>query len=468
MKLIIFTTLAAIIVLFSSIFKAGKAALPITLMTLLIGLGLVLQYNCQCEGSFFRSFLDESNYRTMLSFNHTSAVYAGVMIFATFLIILLSANSSKPIFNHYRSDIYGLMLFTLCGGFILVSYEHLVMLFLGIEILSIPLYVMAGSRKNEAASNEAALKYFLMGAFTTGVLLFGIALVYGATGTFQLSGLMTYTHVGHLSTMFKVGMIFMLAGMAFKIGLAPFHFWSPDVYTGSPSVLTAYMATVVKTAVFGATWYLFARVFGTQAGWTNTLAIMAALTMFIGNFTATRQSGLKRMLAYSSIAQAGYLLIALLSPDLKSGQAVVLFMSAYSLSTIAAFAVMMAVRRSTGNDELTHFNGLAAKNKGLAMALTLAMFSLAGIPLTAGFFSKYYLFTTGWAGYPWLIIFAALNSAVSIYYYFKPVIGAWFKPAEHDTEIKTDFTLNLVLWICSIGILVLGIFPSLLLMLLGE
>lgn len=463
MKLIIFITISAIIVLFSSIFNARKAALPLTLMALLIGLGMVFQYNCQCDGSFYRSFVDEANYKNMISFTRFSALFSGVMLVASLLIINLSANSIKPIFDHYRSDIYGLMLFSLCGAFILVSYQHLVMLFLGIEILSIPLYILAGSRKNELASNEAAFKYFLMGSFTTGVLLFGIALIYGATGSFDLNALMTYCHVGNISTMFKVGMIMVLAGMSFKIGLVPFHFWSPDVYSGSPSVVTAFMATVVKTSVFGATYILFSKVFGINSGWTDTLAVIAAATMFVGNLTATQQSGFKRMMAYSSIAHAGYLLIAMVSPDLASGKAVILYMAAYSLATIGAFAVMMAVRRCTGSDDINNFNGLGKSNPVLATALTIAMMSLAGIPLTAGFISKYYLFTIGWSGYSTLIILAIINSAISVYYYFKPVIAMWFKPSTSDIEIKTDTSLNIVLWVCVIGIIAVGVYPDLIL-----
>ncbi|MBI3234261.1 MAG: NADH-quinone oxidoreductase subunit N [Bacteroidetes bacterium] len=464
MKLIIFTTLSAIIVLFSSIFNARKAALPLTIMALLIGLGMVFQYNCQCDGSFDRSFIDESVYKNMISFNRFSAVYSGIMVFSTLLIIILSANSIKPIFDHYRSDIYGLMLFTLCGAFMLVSYQHLVMLFLGIEILSIPLYVLAGSRKNDLASNEAAFKYFLMGSFTTGILLFGIALIYGSTASFDLNVITTYAHVGHLSTMFKLGMIMMLAGMAFKIGLVPFHFWSPDVYSGSPSVITAFMATVVKTSVFGAAYILFSRVFGVNAGWTDTLALIAVATMFVGNLTATRQTTFKRMMAYSSIAHAGYVLIAMVSPDLASGKAVILYMAAYSLATIGAFAVMMAIKRCKGTDELTSFSGLGQSNPFLATALTICLMSLAGIPLTAGFISKYYLFSTGWSGYSWLIIVAIVNSAISIYYYFKPVINMWFKPSEDQIEVSSHSSLKLVLWICIIGIFAIGVYPDLLLM----
>lgn len=464
MKLIIFITLSAIFVLFSSIFKASKAALPLTIMALLIALGMVFQYNCQCEGSFFRSFVDESVYRNMLSFNRFSAVFSGIMILATLLIIVLSANTNKSIFDHYRSDIYGLMLFSLCGAFMLVSYQHLVILFLGIEILSIPLYVLAGSRKNDPQSNEAAFKYFLMGSFTTGIILFGIALIYGSTGTFDLNSLAAYSHHENTSTMFKVGMMLLLAGMSFKIGLVPFHFWSPDVYSGSPSVITAFMATVVKTSVLAATYILFSKVFGVGSGWTDTMAVIAAATMFLGNLSATRQTGFKRTMAYSSIAHAGYVLIALISPELASYKAVMLYMAAYSFATIGAFAVMLAIKRFTGTDDFDSFNGLGKSNPALAVALTIIMMSLAGIPITAGFISKYYLFTTGWSGYSWLIILAIINSAISIYFYFKPLIAAWFKQANADSPIiKVDASLQIVLWACVIGTIALGLYPDLLL-----
>lgn len=465
MKALIALTILAVLALFVGLLKSRKLLLPLVLLGLAGVLALVMQYGCQCEGTFFHQYFDESTYRNMFSFDKFAAVFAGMMLVATLLISMLATDGF--IYNEsHRPELFALMLFSLCGGIVMVGSTHLVMLFLGIEILSIPAYVLAGSNQRDSQSNEAALKYFLMGAFTTGILLFGIALMYGGSGSMSLDGLMTYSRHSEVSGMFKAGMLLVLIAMCFKIGIAPFHFWGPDVYEGTPSIITSYMATVVKTAAIAATFRFFAQIIGHDAAWMISLVWMAALTMFIGNLTATVQSGFKRMLAYSSIAHAGYVLIAFFTPSLQATQSVVFYLAAYTVATIACFAVLIGVQQQRKNDLFESFNGLAKTNPLAAFTLTLALLSLAGIPPLAGFFAKYYLFSNGWAGYPWLILVAIINSAISIYYYFRTIIAMWFHEPT-DEPLSFSMLQKVVLLLTLAGLFTLGLMPGLLLDFLG-
>jgi NADH-quinone oxidoreductase subunit N len=314
------------------------------------------------------------------------------------------------------------------------------MLFLGIEILSIPLYVLAGSRRDDPAGNEAALKYFLMGSFATGILLFGMTLVYGATASFDLATISRVIGNGdQMPGMLKVGILILIMGLSFKVSAVPFHFWAPDVYQGSPNLVTAFMATVVKTAGFAAFYRLFAIAFpGAEGFWSVPVALVAALTMTVANVTAIFQEDFKRMMAYSSISHAGYLLLAVLAIGTEGADQALLFYSlTYSLATICAFGAFIVVAEQTGKSTFDAFNGLSKKQPLMAAVLTLSMLSLAGIPPLAGFFGKYFLFTAAFAKYPWLIVLAVINSAISIYYYFKIVIAMYFSREDApDTGVE--------------------------------
>nr|MCU0352996.1 NADH-quinone oxidoreductase subunit N [Cytophagales bacterium] len=349
----------------------------------------------------------------------------------------------------------------------MVSFENLIMLFVGIEILSISMYVLTGSDKDNLRSAEAALKYFLMGAFATGILLFGVALLYGATGGFGLSAIAAHVSGGiGVSPMLYLGLSMMLVGILFKLSIAPFHFWTPDVYDGAPSVFTAFMSTIVKTAGFAALFRLLSASFTDVYNfWWVSLAIATILTLIIGNITAVYQSSFKRMLAYSSISHAGYLLMAVTAFNDQSQKAVLFYSLAYALATITAFGVLIVVEQNA-SDKYEAFNGLGKRSPLLAFVNTVAMCSLAGMPLTAGFIGKLFIFVSVAENEMiWLLVIAVLMSAVGFYYYFRVIIAMYMRPANEayvtDNTATVSGLYQSVLLLAAFLTLLLGIAPSL-------
>ena len=335
------------------------------------------------------------------------------------------------------------------------------MLFLGIEILSIPLYILTGSDKRNLKSNEAALKYFLMGSFSTGLMLMGIALMYGGTGTFSMD--ITRTESGlykGVSFLEIIGLLFLMVSMAFKVSAAPFHFWTPDVYDGAPGVFTSFMATIVKVAGFVAflkLCYVRMTATSTAIDWQLLFAVIIITTLLFGNITAVFQQSVKRMLAYSSIAQAGFMLIALFSLNDYAGKGLLMYSAAYCLATIGLFAVLVKMKDVTFDG----YNGLAKTQPVLAATNTVFLLSLAGIPLTAGFLAKYYMLAAVVATgtYTWLVIVAVLFAAVSVYYYFRVIQAMYFKTGEPQTEtINGSFKIGLIL--LAALIIIIGVFPQ--------
>ena len=361
-----------------------------------------------------------------------------------------------------QTDHYALILFALVGALLMVSYTNMTMLFLGIEILSIPMYILAGSKKDDLSSNEAAFKYLIMGAFATGFLLFGITLIYGSTGSFDLTEIQNAVSVpGKVPGIFYTGVLLMLVGMAFKVSAAPFHFWAPDVYQGAPTMMTAFMATIVKTAAMAAFLRLFDTTFVRVSGtWTEVLWVMAALTLLVGNITAVFQTSTKRMLAYSSVAHAGYMLLALISANVYSSPGILFYTLAYSIGSIATFCIVSVVVNARGDDGIHSFNGLAKTNPLLAGIMTIALLSLAGIPPTAGFFAKYYIFTSAFmAGNVGLVLIAIVASLIGVYYYFRIIIAMYFKEGKHE-EVDVDMNHKILLIVIAFAIVALGIFPD--------
>jgi NADH-quinone oxidoreductase subunit N len=272
----------------------------------------------------------------MMLFNNYSVAFSSITIVSTILILLLSRGYFERISNHV-AEYYAIILFSLAGIIVMVSYYNLTMLFIGIEIMSVSLYILAGIKKTDFASNEAALKYFLMGAFSTGFLLFGITLIYGAAGSFSLEAIRDWivSRPGTMNPLFGTGILLIIVGLCFKVGAAPFHFWTPDVYEGSPTLITAFMSTVVKTAGFAAFLRLFYECFqSVSAFWMPVLLIITIITLFIGNITALYQQSFKRMLAFSSISHAGYLLFAIVALGASSANSVFMYATAYSLSAL--------------------------------------------------------------------------------------------------------------------------------------
>ena len=305
-----------------------------------------------------------------------------------------------------------------------------------------------------------------MGAFSTGFLLFGIALIYGATGSFDIDEIQSklVDSITTVSPLFYPGIILMMIGLSFKVGVAPFHFWTPDVYEGSPSLITTFMATVVKTAGFAAFLRLFAGAFEPLHDfWMPALLVIVVITLCVGNITALYQKNFKRMLAYSSISHAGYMLFSLIVITANSASNVLVYAAAYTFASIVAFAILINVKQKTGSDDIDTFNGLAKRNPLAALALTIAMLSLAGIPLTAGFIGKYVMFLNVLENYQiGLVVIAILNALIGVYYYFKVIVAVYFKEGK-EIELDTPMQYKVVLVLSTILILILGIYPSIVL-----
>jgi NADH-quinone oxidoreductase subunit N len=438
--------------LLAEIFNFKKVLFPLVILGLLAAVG-VLVLDWDSSVSYFNNMLTFDNYAVAFSIGLSA-------------IALLWFLLSKSYFEEHThiSDHFALVIFSLIGGIFMVSYSNLSMLFLGIEILSIPLYVLAGSKMNDLGSNESAFKYFLMGAFATGFLLFGIALIYGVTGSFSLDKI-TEVIAGNsseLGGLLYVGILMMLVGLAFKVSAAPFHFWAPDVYQGAPTVVTAFMSTIVKIAAFAAFFRLFSTCFeSVSEEWVDVITILCVLTLAIGNITAVFQNSVKRMLAYSSVAHAGYMLISLVSLNDISASSVLYYVISYSVASIAAFSVLQSV--AAGRNDLTvdAFIGLGKRSPFLAFTITVALLSLAGIPPLAGFFAKYYIFTTAFeSGNVALVLVAVVASLIGIYYYFRIIIAAYLKDHETNAPIAVSGLQKLLMIICILLTIALGIAPD--------
>jgi len=460
MTSIILLSVLGIINLFLGFLRSNKILLPAAMVILALVFGAnLLDWNAAPRAYF----------EHMLTIDRYSVAFTGIVVLTTLLLIPFSQKYVRE-GQENLAEYYSLLLFSLVGAIMMVSYDNLLMLFVGIEILSVSMYVVAGSDKRNVRSNEAALKYFLMGSFATGILLFGIALVYGATGAFSLTEISSAVLQPTNATfrpMLYLGMLLMFIGISFKVSAAPFHYWTPDVYEGTPTFFTAFMSTVVKTAGFAAFFKLLNGAFSAAEGfWVPTIMVITVLTLLIGNLGAVAQSSVKRMLAYSSISHAGYLFIGLVALNGKLSTNGIFFYSlAYSVATVASFGVLKLVSDQRQREDYPSFNGLAKTNPLLAFVMTVAMLSLAGIPLTGGFFGKFFIF--GGAvekGYIGLVVFAVLMSMVSIYYYLRPVIAMYMRDAEPDmTEpiVVTPFQ-SVILVVLALLTVVLGVLPGLL------
>jgi NADH-quinone oxidoreductase subunit N len=454
MNAIITLSILALVVLYLGVFNAKKAVLPVTLLGLVVALGLTLaEWNTNAQPIF----------SGMMLFDNFAVAFSAICIAATGLILLISKAYFERISEHL-SEYYAIILFALAGMLVMLSYHNLSMLFIGIEIMSVSLYILAGIKKKSAASNEASLKYFLMGAFSTGFLLFGITLLYGASGSFDLSIIKNYVlarAITGLSPMFYIGLLLLLVGLSFKIGAAPFHFWAPDVYEGSPSLITAFMSTVVKTAGFAAFLRIFQICFAPLHDfWLPVILVITIATLAVGNITAIYQHSFKRMLAYSGISHVGYLLFAVVDLGASSSNTVFVYATAYMVSTIAAFAVFILVKEQSGSDQFEAFKGLGKSNPFLAFCLTVSMLSLAGIPLTAGFIGKFMAFSQVLAEYHlFLTIAAVLLAVMGVFYYLKVVVAMYFQPAERKT-IAVPTVFKWVLACTTIISVLIGIYPN--------
>lgn len=465
MNAIILTAVWGVVMMFGGVFLKNKST---ALYWAIAGLLLVLACNCYelVQPHWFNNkteyrLLFPVDVKDMLHFNSFNLTFITVMLLCTLLYFLLNGRDIEKVGEHVP-EYFALIFFVLCGVSIAATFNTLLTLFLGIEIMSIPLYILTGSDKRNLKSNEAALKYFLMGAFSTGIMLMGIAFVYGGNtaGSFFIDNINLGT--GTMPPLVGVGLVFLLISMGFKVSAAPFHFWTPDVYDGAPTVFTSFMATIVKAAGFIAFIRLFENAFGSmQSQWQSLIAVITAATLLIGNLTAVFQQSVKRMLTYSSIAQAGFMLFAVFALNQAAKEGLVLYAAAYSLASIGLFAILIKMNDYT----IDGFNGLAKKQPVLAVTAAIFLLSLTGVPLTAGFLGKFYMLLAALENghQHWLVVFAVLCAAISAYYYFRIIQAMFFKEASdasaNEWEVSAAFKYLLV--ITAALIIILGLFPYL-------
>ena len=444
MEAVLIVFLSGILALF---FGIAKKPLLVTFSAIA---GLVLAAIAQCQGI---TFLAEKYHLIEFTNENQPFFYLSLMLAG---LILLSGQSAFKNDESTIGDLTGLMLFSLSGGLILLGFKDLFMFFLGLEILSIPLYVMAGSNRKSGQSSEAALKYFYLGSFATAIFLFGIAMIYGTTASFDLADISTRVsglmQAQMLPSMFYVGTLLVLVSMLFKVGAFPFHFWVADVYQGTPSVFMSYMSSAVKLFGFYAFYRLFSDIFVyIDDFWGFLLVVAIGFSMLIGNISALVQTKFKRLMAYSSISNGAYALLAILALDNSTG--LFIYMLAYGVSVVA----LMTINESVNNDEdeLSNWNG-AGKNVLMGITGTLALLSVAGIPPLTGFFGKFMLFSDAFADYKWLILLAVINSVIGVFIYLRIILGLLNVKGENTRPaIEIPITKSIVLVACSL-ILLLG------------
>lgn len=416
----------------------------------------------------------------MLLADRMSYVLSGLFAVTTALTALMSPGHQRE-HDWKMGEYYGVLLLSGSGMVMLAQAGNLVTVFLGIETMSIGVYVMTAMRRRSRRGNEAAMKYFLVGAFATGFLLYGMALIYGASGTLELSGIASRLKSTANPGLVVAGGFLLIVAFGFKVAAVPFHMWAPDAYEGAPTPVTAFMAAGVKAAAIAAMIRVFGIALGGDVipygalGWASPFVVIAALTITIGNLGALRQDNIKRMLAYSSISHAGVLLVGLCALGLGSetaNQGLVYYLIAYTFTTLGAFAVVAYVG-SRGRERLLvdDWAGLAGKHGGAAFAMTICLLSLGGMPPTSGFFGKFYVFKAAMEVYDgqllWLVVIGIINSAISIFYYLRIVTAMYFREANQPFAPTRSPGLLFVLVACPIAIMEMGLMPGWWLKLIG-
>jgi NADH-quinone oxidoreductase subunit N len=403
-------------------------------------------------------------FRGSLAVDDYAVFFEAVIIIATALTVAMSLQYAADA-ELAGAEYYALVLFAALGMMLMAAAGDLIVIFLGLETMSIAVYALAGFIRRDPRSNEAAIKYFLLGAFSTGFLLYGIALVYGATGTIRLELIRATLASGVAANpLLLLGLGMMLIGFGFKVAAVPFHMWTPDAYEGAPTPITAFMAVGVKLAAFAG----FLRIFMANLGaisteWTQVLWILAVLTMTAGNVIALVQSNIKRMLAYSAIAHAGYVIVGMAAGDRGAGGAILYYLLAYAFTNLGAFAVVVALDRGAeSHDEIADYRGLARDHPGLAVAMALCLLSLTGVPPLAGFVAKFYIFAAALnAGLVWLVVIAVLNSVVSAYYYVGVIVAMYMQEggvAVEQMSRRPGLLISVAVGVA--GVIALGVYPQ--------
>lgn len=426
--------------------KQKKAALPLALI--MMAITIVGSLVAPVDGKLFGGMYQTDSIRNVMKIT---------LDLGTMLIMMMAYGWTKKAENQDKiSEFFILVVATLLGMDFMISSGDFLMLYLGLEIATIPMTALSAFDRYKRKSAEAGIKYILSSALSSAILLFGLSMIYGTTGSTYFDVIQTKITPDALT---MLGMVFFVSGMSFKISLVPFHLWTADVYEGSPIPVTAYLSVVSKgSAAFVFTWVLY-NVFGQSSEiWSQLLVTLSVLTMTVGNLFALRQENMKRYLAFSSIAQAGFIILGILAQSQLGMASVVYFLMAYMFTNIAAFAVVAAIADKTGKEQMSDYNGLYKTNPKLTLTLMLALFSLAGIPPVVGFFSKLFLFNAAASkGYYWLIFIAVLNATISLYYYLRPVRAMFIEKNDNPiATFKSDGYMRLALIICVLGIFLTG------------
>ena len=377
-------------------------------------------------------------------------------------VTLLISLGYAPLKNRYDGEFYGLFLFMAFALITVAAANNLLMIFISIEFVSLLSYLLVGFLKNDPKSKEAAIKYLLFGSVCSAIMLYGMSLLYGVAGSLELPVIGNALFYAPFKPLAITAVLFFFAGLGFKISMAPFHMWAPDVYEGAPTPVTAFLTVAPKALGFAVLTRVLDMIFlNFYSTWSPVLMILSILTMTVGNITAVSQSNIKRFLAYSSIAQAGYILMGLAVFSMLGRASTLIYLLAYLLTNLGAFAVVLFVSGETGSDSLDAYAGLSQRSPAAAAMLTVFLLSLAGLPPLAGFIGKYYVFAAAiQAHFITLTIVAAINSVIAAYYYFRIIRLMYLTPPAGPAFPSPSRSLAIVLWILFLGVLAMGIFPG--------
>lgn len=456
MSTLIAISVLGVICLTLEIFNLRKLLLPLVMVVLLAVLGLNI-----AEIVLDKTFFEMESYNMIRETTYSKGFSVLFILLAIFVLLM------SPKFYLDRSskitDYVSLKVFLLAGAVAMVSFGNFIMFFIGLEVLSIAAYILASSKPENKRSNEAGMKYFLMGAVASSFVLFGLALMYGATASFGIDEIATKLATNDLvnKTWFFLGFIMLGVGMLFKASIFPFHFWSPDVYDGAPTITTALMSTLVKVAAIGSFFYIISYLSAVLIDeMVFVLVILSILTMSVANITALKQINIKRMMAYSGISHAGFMSMMLVAAP-AGASTVLYYASAYSLANIAAFAVIMAVCKDRDNEDVSNFHGLFFHKPVLAVVMACSLMSLGGIPIFAGFFAKFFLFGEMLRiGQVVLVIAGVINSIIAIYYYFGVINVMFTKRRESEELIEVPISYNIVAVSATVLNVAIGVCPS--------
>ena len=434
----------------------GKAALY-TLAMAVLGLAAYYQLKLGMVGAVDDTF-------TGMFVSDNLAVFLKLLVLLSTAIVVLMSPRYKQLEARPQGEYLSLLLAAALAMMLLVSAADLVMIYLSMEFLGIASYILVGYLRKDQRSNEAAIKYFLVGAFSAAIMLYGMSLLYGVFGSTNLYAIgdpRVILHPANLGLV-KTATVMMLVGFGFKIAMVPFHFWAPETYEGAPTPITAFISVAPKAAGFGVILRVLLVAFNIDVlGLQLLLAIIAAVAMTVGNLSAIPQTNIKRLLAYSSVAQVGYMLIGLVVWDILGLQAILIYLAAYLVMNLGAFMAVIVVSNSVGSDEIKDYAGLSKRSFPLSLLLALFLLSLAGIPPTVGFIGKFYIFGAAIkTGYIWLAVIGVLNSVVSLYYYYRVVHQMFFIEAKQDKPLAVGPIATLVLAVCIVLVIGLCLLPQ--------